>query len=163
MNWTVCVFWISIIMVFYLYLGHPLLIWLFASLWPKPIRRDPFRPTVTLLISAYNEEDMIQRKIKNSLKLKYPRDKLEIVVVTDGSTDATASIVRKYVSQGVKLYHREERCGKSAALDRGVSLTHGDVILFSDANNTIYIQNYDYRLPALFRQTKDHCLQPRTP
>ena len=128
-------FWLSAGVIIYIYIGYPLLIALLAKLRPKPVRRTQIQPSVTLLIAAYNEEDVIREKIENSINLNYPKNKLEIVIVADGSTDRTCSIVREYHHLGVVLHDRPERKGKLAALNRVVPLTHGEIILFSDANN----------------------------
>jgi cellulose synthase/poly-beta-1,6-N-acetylglucosamine synthase-like glycosyltransferase len=92
-------------------------------------------PSVSLLISAYNEEKVIGDKIKNSLALNYPGDLLEIVVISDGSTDRTKEIVRQYSDQGVILRSYEGRIGKTACLNQAVPLAKGDIVVFSDANS----------------------------
>jgi biofilm PGA synthesis N-glycosyltransferase PgaC len=129
------VFWLATAMLLHGYIGFPVLMWLSARLRPRPIRSDhSYRPSVTLLIAACNEERTIARKLENTLGLDYPRELLEVVVVADGSTDGTADIVREYASRGVLLLHQPERRGKSAAIDRAVRECRTDVILFSDAN-----------------------------
>jgi cellulose synthase/poly-beta-1,6-N-acetylglucosamine synthase-like glycosyltransferase len=90
---------------------------------------------VTLLISAYNEEESIEAKISNSLDLRYPSELLEIVVVSDGSTDRTDEIVSRYAEQGVVLRRFEGRIGKSACLNQAVQQARGDIVVFSDANS----------------------------
>jgi len=92
-------------------------------------------PKVSLIIAAYNEEKVIRGKIENSLKLLYPEDKFEIIVVSDGSNDETHNIVRSYSDYNVISLHDNERNGKSAALNRGVEISTGEIIVFSDANN----------------------------
>ena len=90
--------------------------------------------TVSLLISAYNEQDVIEDKLINSLEIDYPKDRLEIVVVSDGSDDETNQIVRRYANNGVILRHYEGRIGKTACLNKAVPLSKGDIIVFSDAD-----------------------------
>jgi len=92
-------------------------------------------PTVTLIIAAYNEEKVIERKIANSLALEYPRGKLEIIIVSDGSTDLTPEIVKNYSAPALIGLHQPERQGKSAALNRAVEHASGEILVFSDANN----------------------------
>jgi len=92
-------------------------------------------PRVSLVIAAYNEERVIADKLANSLALDYPAALLEIIVVSDGSTDRTPEIVAGFAGQGVVALHEAPRSGKSAALNRAVAAAGGDVILFSDANN----------------------------
>lgn len=92
-------------------------------------------PMVSVVIAAYNEAAVIKEKINNSLALDYPRERLEIIVVSDGSDDGTECIVDEYAEQGVISLHQPERRGKTAALNRGVDFAHGEIIVFSDANN----------------------------
>ncbi len=92
-------------------------------------------PMVTLIISAYNEEKVIEEKIRNSLKLDYPVELLEIIVISDGSTDKTNQIVSKYEQNGVILQHYEGRIGKTACLNQAIAKCSGDLVIFSDANS----------------------------
>lgn len=92
-------------------------------------------PKVSLIIAAFNEEKVIRAKIENSLKLSYPKDRLEIIVVSDGSDDETPNIARSYSKSNVISLHDNKRNGKSAALNRGVEISTGEIIVFSDANN----------------------------
>jgi len=129
-------FWISVALVAYVYAGYPLALALLARLRPKPGWKPPDDlPAVTLVIAAYNEEDVIARKLENSLGLDYPSDRLQIIVAADGSSDSTAEIVRSYSDRGVELSYSPERMGKSAAVGRALSLARGDVVVLSDANN----------------------------
>lgn len=133
-------FWFSIIFVFYAYLGYPLLLLLFTVInkrgySEKTGRVDDFYPKVTLLISAYNEEKVIEDKIINSLELNYPKELLEIVVVSDGSSDMTNEIAARYADKGVVLRYFEGRIGKTACLNKVVPLAQGEIIVFSDANS----------------------------
>ncbi len=100
----------------------------------------PHEPKVTILISAYNEEKHIKGTIENKLLLNYPQNKVEIIVVSDGSDDKTDEIVRSYQQQGVKLIRQEPRKGKTSALNLAVPLADGEIIVFSDANS-IYDQD----------------------
>nr|WP_224828838.1 glycosyltransferase family 2 protein [Saliphagus infecundisoli] len=92
-------------------------------------------PTVSLVVAAYNEEEVIAEKIENSLELDYPEDRLEIVVFSDASTDRTDEIVRSYEDSGVSLLRIEGRVGKTECQNRAVTATDGEVIVFSDANS----------------------------
>src|SRR3954466_1127747 len=113
------VFWISAGIVFYTYIGYGVLLfilvkikYLFSHGTKQP--QTTYQPHVALIISAYNEEEFIETKIINTLELDYPADKLDILIITDGSNDNTTSIVKKY-SQ-VQLLHQPERRGKAAAM-----------------------------------------------
>ncbi len=86
-------FVVSILLVFYAYFGYPLSLWLINLFLKKAVRKGPFSPLVTFIITAHNEEKRIGEKLENTLRLEYPRDKLQIVVASDGSTDRTNQIV----------------------------------------------------------------------
>jgi len=92
-------FWLSVFLIIYTYIGYPVLISLIAKLIPFPGRADGISDiSVTLLITAYNEEAVIEKKIENSLRLEYPRERLQIIVAADGSSDRTPEIVGKFAS-----------------------------------------------------------------
>jgi cellulose synthase/poly-beta-1,6-N-acetylglucosamine synthase-like glycosyltransferase len=134
-------FWFSLFMTVYAYLGYPALLWLLARCANRPTSRGNLShenklPPVTLLVSAYNEETVMGEKIHNALSLDYPRELLEVVVVSDGSNDGTTSVVSSFADKGVVLRHYEGRIGKTACLNRAVPLATGEIIVFSDANST---------------------------
>ena len=133
----VVLFWFSIFVILYAYFGYPLCLYIIS--FTKPRRKietiTSRNPKVSLLISAYNEENVIEDKILNSLSLNYPKDLLEIVVVSDASVDRTDEIVRFYIQKGVLLRSYEGRIGKTACLNKAVPLSKGDIIVFSDANS----------------------------
>lgn len=127
---------ISIIgVVLYAYAGYPFVLYVLGLFRGRRIRRDEsYNPRVILIISAHNEERIIREKIENSLALDFPKDKLKIVVASDGSNDRTNEIAREYEGHGVVLKAFERREGKSATLNRAVLGLEGDVLVFSDAN-----------------------------
>jgi poly-beta-1,6-N-acetyl-D-glucosamine synthase len=129
------VFWISALMIVYVYAGYPLFITLFAQLRRRTDQWQPIVPTVTLLFAAHNEEKVISQKLENSLALNYPRERLQILVVDDGSTDQTAAIVKAYQNQGVKLIHDPNRRGKLSAINSAITFAANEIILFSDSDN----------------------------
>lgn len=131
------VFWISCLLVFYNYAGYAIIIFLWNKL-RKPrhtIAPDDYFPTVSFIVAAYNEEDCIERKILNSLEQVYPREKIELIFITDGSTDCTPQIIQSYES--IKLLHSGARNGKTAALNRAVQSAQGEILIFSDANTVL--------------------------
>jgi cellulose synthase/poly-beta-1,6-N-acetylglucosamine synthase-like glycosyltransferase len=130
-------FWISFIVLVYIYAGYPFLAWLFARLFGRPPAARGITPPVSLLIPAYNEAGHMDIKLRNSLALDYPMDRLEIVVASDGSTDQTDAITRRFEPQGVRLIVMRENIGKSAMLSRAVPLLRGDLIVFSDASSEL--------------------------
>jgi cellulose synthase/poly-beta-1,6-N-acetylglucosamine synthase-like glycosyltransferase len=129
------IFWASFGLLVYVYLGYPLILTLLAHLSKiLPSSADFPDPTVTLLISAYNERQVIAAKLDNALALDYPCERLEVLVISDGSEDGTDEIVRGYSQFGVRLVRQEPRRGKSAGLNLGVLQASGQILIFSDAN-----------------------------
>jgi cellulose synthase/poly-beta-1,6-N-acetylglucosamine synthase-like glycosyltransferase len=127
------IFWTSVVALFYVYAGYPLLVYLISRAFPKTIKRAAFEPNVTILITAYNEEKDIRQKLENTLEIDYPPEKLEILVASDGSTDATDEIVREFAGRNVKLFRQEGRAGKTFTQNKAVERARGEIILFSDA------------------------------
>lgn len=128
-------FYTSICMVFYVYVGYPLIIVFIGSVLRRNVRKSDFEPVVTIIISAYNEEDNIAQTLENKLRQVYPKDKLEVIVVSDGSNDRTDSIVKNFSDQGVRLFRQEPRAGKTAAINKAVAEAAGEILVFSDANS----------------------------
>jgi len=126
----------SAVLLVYSYAGYPVVLGLLARIAPRKTNRSVAceLPTVTLLISAYNEKPVIAAKIENSLALDYPKDLLEILVVSDCSDDGTDEEVLRFASAGVGLVRQSERRGKSAGLNLGVAQARGRILVFSDAN-----------------------------
>lgn len=127
-------FWSSVGLIFYSYLVFPLLTLLRGKLRPQPYRRSDITPPVSMIIAAYNEAEGIAAKLDNILTLDYPKDRLEIIIASDGSTDGTDEIVRGYSEQGVRLLSLP-RQGKAPALNAAVAASTGDILVFSDANS----------------------------
>jgi len=127
------VFWVSLAALVWTHLLYPLAIAGWARARPRPVAAADIVPRVSLIIPAYNEEDVIVAKLENALALDYPRDRLEIVVTSDDSTDATHDLVAGFEGRGVRLIHCP-RGGKVAAQDRAVAETSGEIVAFGDAN-----------------------------
>ena len=129
------IFWASLAALAWTHLLYPLFIAVVARLRPRPARADEgFRPRVALVIAAYNEDDVIERKLENALALDYPRELLRILVASDASSDRTDELVRAYADRGVELV-RAPRGGKVNAQNFTVrTLADVDVVAFSDAN-----------------------------
>lgn len=128
-------FWLSILMIFYPIIIYPSLVCLLGLIWPRPVKHGSWLPSVTVLIPAHNEAQNIAATIRNKLEQDYPKDRLEIIVISDCSTDPTEDIVREFHSQNVRLIRREQRGGKAAALNEGVRHARGKILVFSDANS----------------------------
>src|ERR1043165_8863187 len=116
------VFWLSAAALAYTYVGYPLLVAAFARLRPRPVRRAPLEPFVTIIVTAYNEQRDLAAKLENTLALDYPKEKLEILVASDCSSDRTDEIARSFAARGVRLHRQAERLGKTAAQNSAVEL-----------------------------------------
>jgi cellulose synthase/poly-beta-1,6-N-acetylglucosamine synthase-like glycosyltransferase len=145
-------FWIALLTLVYHYVGYPLLLLVLGLRKKEALRTADITPSVSLIISAYNEETVIRQKLENSLSLDYPRDRLEVIVASDGSTDRTPEIVREY-ARDVALYHYPQRRGKNAALNATAPQARGDILVFTDANGM-------YQKDALGRLMR-HFADPR--
>ncbi len=130
------IFWTAVGAIVYAYGGYSLVTMLLAMLVRNPVKRADITPSLTLLITAYNEEHDIAQKLEGSLALDYPRELLEIIVASDGSTDRTDEIVRGFAARGVKLVRVEGRLGKTGTQNEAVKQARGEIIVFSDATTT---------------------------
>jgi len=151
------IFWIAIAAIAYTYAGYPLLLILIGKFRAKPITRREVTPSVTVIIAAYNEERDLAGKLENTLALDYPKDKLEIIVTSDCSTDRTDEIVRSFESRGVRLHRQAERLGKTAAQNAAVEKASGEILLFSDAT-THYRPNVLRMLAPSFADPSVGCV-----
>ena len=146
------IFWGMLAIVVYVYAGFPLLVWLVSRLRPRPVRKRLVPPpTVSFIIAAYNEERSIAKKLANTFALDYPADRLEILVVSDGSSDRTEDIVRAEGGDRVRLLALGSRNGKTIAQNRAVASATGEIVVFSDAT-TVYEPRC---LPALVSNFSD--------
>jgi cellulose synthase/poly-beta-1,6-N-acetylglucosamine synthase-like glycosyltransferase len=130
-------FWIFFFIIFYTFFGYGVLLYLLVRIkrvFKKPISLpQSFELTsVSVIIAAYNEEELIEEKINNCLSLNYPANKLQLIFITDGSSDGTPDIVRKY--SRIKLLHEDTRLGKMSAIKRAMPFVSGDVTVYTDAN-----------------------------
>ena len=129
------VFWVLGGLIAYVYAGYPLLLALLTGLGlRRPIATGAGEPGVTLLVSAFNEAEVIAAKIENTLALDYPRAQLDVIVISDASDDGTDAIVERYASQGVRLLRMNDRGGKTLGLNAAVRIARGEIVVFSDAN-----------------------------
>ena len=154
------VFWLSAAALAYTYVGYPLLVAAFARLRPRPVRRAPLEPNVTVIITAYNEQRDLAAKLENTLALDYPKDRLEILVASDCSSDRTDEIARSFAARGVRLHRQAERLGKTAAQNSAVELASGEIILFSDAT-TLYERDVLRALVPSFADPSVGCVAGR--
>jgi biofilm PGA synthesis N-glycosyltransferase PgaC len=136
------VFWISLFIIFYSYIGYGILLYFLVQV--KRVFRPEKKtdqlikdrePQITLVVSAYNEQDFIEKKINNTLGLDYPEGKLRIIFITDGSSDRTPQIIGRYPQ--IQLLHQPERRGKLAAMNRAMQFVTTPYVIFSDANTLL--------------------------
>jgi cellulose synthase/poly-beta-1,6-N-acetylglucosamine synthase-like glycosyltransferase len=140
------IFWISLASILYVYFGYPFLLAAFSRFARKKQYLQAELPTVSLIIAAYNEEDVIERKLENSLALNYPAENLEVIVAADGSSDNTQKIVKSFKDRGVVISYQPKRQGKMAAICHAVELARNEILVFSDANNMYEEITFKYLL-----------------
>jgi cellulose synthase/poly-beta-1,6-N-acetylglucosamine synthase-like glycosyltransferase len=129
---VVVLFWVSLAALVWTHAAYPVAAGLLARIHTRPVRGGDVLPTVTLVVAAYNEESVIERRIENLRALDYPAERVEIVVTSDASSDATEALAER---AGVRVV-RNPRGGKVAAQDHAVRETSSDVVAFTDANST---------------------------
>jgi cellulose synthase/poly-beta-1,6-N-acetylglucosamine synthase-like glycosyltransferase len=154
-------FWILLFIIVYTYVGYGILLYLIIKIrrvfkiGKKPNPNPDYEPEVTLFIAAYNEKDYVDEKMKNSLELDYPKEKLNIIWVTDGSDDGTPDLVRKYPNAIV--HHLDARNGKIGAMNRGMAFVKTPIVIFSDANTGLGKESIR-RIVNLFASPKVGCV-----
>lgn len=134
-------FWAMLGLVIYVYLVYPVCIWLVSKIRPFAVRKEQTKPLISVIIAAYNEEQSIEEKLENTLALDYPRNMVEIIVVSDGSTDSTEAIARGYEEAGVKVVALPTNSGKSEAQNAGIAEASGEILLFADADILLKPEN----------------------
>ncbi|MFO0773257.1 MAG: glycosyltransferase family 2 protein [Nitrospiraceae bacterium] len=130
-------FWGALGFVVYAYAGYPIVLWLLSLVRNRPVAKAAILPKVSFIITAFNEEKRLPDKLRNSLEQDYPKDKIEIIVASDCSTDRTDDIVREHGSLGVCLSRLPNKGGKEAAQKFAVESAGGDVLVFSDVATTL--------------------------
>ena len=137
-------FWIftfvfSCFMLLYNYVGYAIIAYIIIKIRKKKDKdinsKDTFTPTIAFIVAAFNEEDCIEEKIKNSIAQDYPINLIDFIFIADGSTDKTTEIIKQYPQ--IKLLFQPERKGKSAALNRAVLSTNNDILIFTDSNTIL--------------------------
>jgi cellulose synthase/poly-beta-1,6-N-acetylglucosamine synthase-like glycosyltransferase len=127
------VFWGAGLLLAYTHLGYPLLVWAWARLRSRPLRRRHQEPTVSVVVVARNEAARLPGRMENLLALDYPRDRLEILLASDGSTDGTGEIARSFASRGVRVFAFAAARGKPAVLNELVPQARGEIVVLADA------------------------------
>ena len=131
-------FWILIFIIIYIYLGYPLLLLVLSRRKRWSRHKREYSPAITLIIAAHNEEEVIKEKIENVLAQDYPKNRMQVIVASDASTDRTNEISRNYLDKGVELYDQKEHKGKSAALNHIVAnMASGEIIILNDVTTML--------------------------
>lgn len=150
-------FGISLFLILHTYAIYPIILLILQKKYTIPINKKEIYPKLSLIIAAYNEEKNIRKKLINSISLEYPKNKLEIIVASDCSTDKTDNIVKEFERHGVVLARLPERRGKTAAQNSAVQLATGDILVFSDAP-TIYREDCLLKLVRNFNDNAVGCV-----
>lgn len=127
------VFWLCLAVCVYIYFGYPALLWVISRFRTRPVREGDVTPKVSFIVAAYNEQDVIARKIENTLSLDYPAESMEIIIASNGCTDRTNEIVRGFDDPRVRLLCLEKP-GKMEAVNEAVRIATGEVLVFTDAD-----------------------------
>jgi cellulose synthase/poly-beta-1,6-N-acetylglucosamine synthase-like glycosyltransferase len=118
--------------------GYAVWLWLRSRWAPRPVRRGPLQPAVSAILVVRHEEAVIARKIENLLTLDYPPKKMQVVVVSDGSSDGTPAVLNEFASTSrVKILLKSESQGKALGLNDAIKLARGEILLFTDARQAI--------------------------
>lgn len=145
---------LAFVAVGWMYVGYGVFVTLLAR--NRPHRHSPdttYRPLVSILIMTYNEQDVIEAKLENTLQLDYPRELLEVLVVDSASTDATVGKARTWEHRGVRVIAQPERAGKASAIDYGLVRASGEIVIVTDANAMM--------APDVLRHIVPHFADPR--
>jgi poly-beta-1,6-N-acetyl-D-glucosamine synthase len=135
MKW---VFWMSATFIAYTYLGYPLWLWIRSRWCRQPVRSGPYLPCLSIIMVVHNEEKALSRKLRNLLDLNYPNESLEIVVVSDGSTDSTNQILSEHTGNPhIRVIFNPQQQGKAAGLNAAMSWVRGEIVVFTDARQQI--------------------------
>lgn len=127
------IFILSIISILHAYIGYPITLYLFSIFKSRIINKYVYYPYVTFIISAYNEESKIVNKLDNTLSINYPKDKFQIILVSDGSIDNTVKHAENYMKDGIEVIKIETRRGKENAQKEALLHSVGEIVVFTDA------------------------------
>jgi cellulose synthase/poly-beta-1,6-N-acetylglucosamine synthase-like glycosyltransferase len=132
----IVLFWLCLALIAYTYFGYVIWLWLEVTLHTLPIHQRPIQPSVSIIIAARNEEANLPAKLENLRLLDYPRDRLQIVIVSDGSTDQTVSIMQQH-TPSISLIILDQSNGKACALNEAVQHATGEILVFQDARQLV--------------------------
>lgn len=153
----IVIFWVCLLLILYTYLGYPALLVLMGKFVNRKFIKFEIFPNVSLIIAAYNEEKSIEKKIRNCLELNYPKEKMEIIVASDCSTDNTNEIVKRFEKENIRLIITQKRSGKTAGRNRVIPEAKGDIIVLTDATG-IYHKDAVKKLVSNFADKRVGCV-----
>jgi cellulose synthase/poly-beta-1,6-N-acetylglucosamine synthase-like glycosyltransferase len=133
------VFWLSSFLILLTYFGYPACLYVRARYWPRPVRRADIAPTITIVMAVHNEERSLPDKLCNLAELNYPEDKLDVIVVSDGSTDKTNNILAAWEDLNQRIVILPNHQGKARALNHAVAEAQGEIVVFTDARQVIAV------------------------
>ena len=151
------IFWLLIILVVHAYCLYPAILFIFFRLHSRRFRKLDKIPGISIIVSAYNEEAVIESKIEDLLRLDYPKESLEIIIASDGSFDGTNKIVKMYKGDGISLVAYNARRGKAEVLNRTIPKAENDIVVLSDAN-TYFKKDALKKLVRNFQDIKVGCV-----
>ena len=131
------VFYVSIAFVLYVYVGYPVLLWLWRGIACRAVQKSQYEPSVSIIVAAYNETDSIESKILNLMALDYPAHKVQIILSLDGPTDDTELVARKYETRRMQVLLSKQHGGKAEALNRAVAKATGAILVFADVRQLL--------------------------
>lgn len=131
------VFWISLVCVAYVFVGYPLVLFVWRACARRPVLKKACEPTVSMVISMHNEARNVQAKMRNCGELDYPADRLQVIVSLDASTDSTLPLLQEFGPPGLQIISSSIRGGKAAAVNRGVAAATGEIVVFGDAGQRL--------------------------
>lgn len=154
---VVAVFWLSFLLILYTYAGYPVLLYGVAKVFKKPVHKKPAQPKVSIIISAFNEEKNIENKLHNLLSLDYPKEKLDILIGSDGAWDKTDEIISRFPSQQVRFFRFVKNQGKPTILNALVRESRGSILIFTDVRQE-FDKNAIKELVANFEDPQIGCV-----
>lgn len=127
------IFFMALAGIVYVYIGYPLLLMVWRKIGRRPVRKNDCEPIVSLVMAMHNEQNTVERKLRNCFELDYPSTKFQIIVSLDAPTDDTEALVRNYGGERVEIHYSPVHRGKAEALNSGVAMATGEIVVFADA------------------------------
>jgi len=151
------ILWTSIVLIIYCYFGYPFLIFFVAKFFKRSVAKKKFSPTVSIVLSVYDEEDFIKQKMENLLAVDYPPDKIEFLVGSDGSMDKTNEIIKSFDDPRIHFIEKHERNGKMMVVNQLVKAAKNEIIVGTDARQN-FARDAVKELVANFSDPKVGCV-----